>query len=152
MLRRAILAAPLAVAACNGAPPSQAIATVAQDVQIIASGLSKTLVQLSALSLPGLTPAILDICQTALTGLQGVAGTLVGVSAISDAQPLIVRVEGYVNAFVGALSILPLPPPIQTALIAATVLLPFIEASVNLIVPAKAAPAMTADQARAVLK
>lgn len=143
-----------ALTACNGMPPSQNIAVVAQDVQIIATGLSKTLTQLSALNLPGLTPAVLDIAQTALAGLQTVAKALAGVSTATDAQPLVVRVEGYVNAFVGAVSMLPvLPPEIRTALIAAQLLLPIIETAVNLAVPPKtAAPTMTLDQARAALK
>lgn len=155
LARRSLFAAVpfAALTACNGMPPSQNIAVVAQDVQIIATGLSKTLTQLSALNLPGLTPAILDITQTALAELQTVAQALAGVSTATDAQPLVIRVEGYVNAFVGALSILPLPPEIKTALIAAQILLPVVEMAVNLAAPPKAAATtMTADQARAALK
>ncbi len=153
LARRAILAAPLALAACNGMPPSQSIQTVAQDVQIIATGLGKTLTQLSALNLPGLTPAILDMAQTALAGLQTVSQAFAGVSTATDAQPLVIKVESYVNAFVGALSILPLPPEIKTGLLAAQILLPVIEMAVNLAVPPKTvATTMTADQARAALK
>jgi len=174
LARRTVLAAPLVLAACGGGAPSQTLTTVVQDVQTIAMGLSKTLTQLSMLNLPGLTPAILDICQTALAGIQTVGQALLGVSSTTDAQPLVQRVEGYVNAFVGALAFLPLPGPIQLALVAATILLPIIESAVNLVVTAKtvmpvtvssgaasitvltpapsaAAPVMTPAQARATL-
>lgn len=153
MLRRAILAAPLAVAACSGAPmpPTQTIAVVAQDVQIIADGLSRAMTQIAALGVKGLTPALLDICQSALSGISSVAKAIGATTSVADAQPLVVRVEGYVNSFVGALSLLPLPAEIKTALVAATVLLPVIEAAVNIAVPA-ASTAMTPDQARTALK
>jgi hypothetical protein len=164
MLRRNILAvslAPLALGACAGGnlPSSQSIAIVAQDVKIIASGLSKAFTQIQALNMPGLTPKLMDVCQQALTGIQSVADAMSGVTTVADAQPLVVKVEGYVNAFIGALSVLPLPPTIQTALIAATILLPIIETAVNLAMPPKVAativapaPAMSATQARDALK
>lgn len=142
----------LSVSACNGqAPSSSNVAMVAQDVNLIAGGLSKAIAQLQVIGVPGLTPQILNICQTSLAGVQGVAQSLAGVSTVQDAQPLIVRVEGYVNAIVGALAVLPLPPPVQTALLAATILLPIVEAAVNLAVPPQPAPAMTPDAARAAL-
>jgi hypothetical protein len=151
MLRRSILVAPLALAACNGASPSSTIATIAQDVQIIGAGLSKALTRVQALNVKGLSPELLAICQTALANIQTAAVTLSAVSLPADAQPLVVKVEGSVNAIVGTLSALPLPAEIQTALVAATILLPVIEAAVNLAVPSVSQP-MTADQARATLK
>jgi hypothetical protein len=149
--RSLCLAVPLVLAGCNGqAPSGPSIAMVAQDVNLIAGGLSKALTQVQMLGVPGLTPQILNTCQIALTGVQGVAQSLAGVSSVQDAQPLIVRVEGYVNAIVDALAVLPLPPPVQTALLAATILLPVVEAAVNMAVP-PAAATMTPDQARAAL-
>jgi hypothetical protein len=65
------------------------------------------------------------------------------------------QVENDVNAIVKAASAIPGPPAqVTVALTAAQVLLPVIEAAVNMVVPASAAAAnaMTPDVARLVLK
>lgn len=160
MITRRLLvigAAPFGLAACSSMPSSERIAAVAQDVQIIATGLSRTLTQLALLDVPGLTPAVLDICQKALGGIQQAARALASASSVSEAQPLVLRVEGYVSAILAALAAIPLPTDIQRALAAATVLLPVVMMAVNLAVrPAvtavPAAAPMSPDQARSALK
>jgi hypothetical protein len=152
--RRSILALPLAVAACGSLPSGSTIALAAYDTALIAKGLNGVLTQLTVLQISGLTPSILDTCNQALTGLQGVAQALYSASSVSDAQPLVQKVEGYVNAIVGALAALPLPPDVSKALAAAAILLPIVEVAVGLVMQtAPPAPAvqMTPDQARSTL-
>ena len=160
MNRRTVLLAPLALAACNN--PAQidtVLATVVADAQTIAGGLQGMLPQLGALNLPGLTPAVMAIVGSAVADLQGVATSLQSVSAVASAQPLVQKIESYVNVIVSTLAALPLPPPISTILVAASVLLPVLESTVGLIVnsltPATAKAAgstMTAPTARLILK
>lgn len=136
--------------------PDQAIATVANDAKLIASGLQGVLVQLGNLNVAGLTPAILATVGSAVTNLQAVADAIAGVATNAAAQPLVQKIETYVNTIVSALAVLPLPPPISTALQAAAILLPIIEAAVGMVLPASTARAakglaLTPDQARLVL-
>lgn len=166
MRRRRLLAltpaAAIALAGCAGgapgAPSAQNVAVAIQDVGLIATGLGNALPQLAALNVPGLTPQVLATCKTALLGIQACAQAIKGATTPEAAQPTVAQVETYLNAIVGALAGLPLPPPINTALLAATILLPLIEAAVNMAVPPSttlpapaATPAMTPDQARGVL-
>lgn len=150
--------APFGLAACHGSlPASQKVAAVARDVDIIAAGLSRTLRQLAVLDLPALTPAVMELCQKALVGIQTVARALSVATDVADAQPLVLRIEGYVSAILAALAAVPLPQDIQRALAAATILLPIVMMAVNLAAPPTVAPMpavapMTPEQARTALK
>jgi hypothetical protein len=146
------LAGLLPLAACAGGQlPTPSIGVVANDVKIIATGLQGVMNQLGALSVPGLTPQVLNTCQTSLAGLQTCAAAIANASSAVDAKPTVEQVEGYVNAFVGALAVLPLPAPVNTALVAATILLPVIEAAVGLAISNAPPATMTPDQARSAL-
>ena len=69
-------------------------------------------------------------------------------AASSTAAPgLVNQIEAAVNAVIGALAALPLPPPISTALQAASILLPIIETAVGMIVQPSPAPAAVALKA-----
>lgn len=156
MLRRNLLIATpaLALGACNTINIDKTLATVAADANLIAGGLKGVLAQLGPLNIPGLDTAILGKAATAIAGIQTVAASLTGVTSTAAAQPLVQKIESYVNVVVSALASLPLPPPISTAIQAAAILLPIIEIAVGLAVPAsaaKASPAMDANMARVIL-
>jgi hypothetical protein len=148
----AVALAPL-LAACAGKTVDQSIATVVTDVSTIANGLQGTLTQLGALGVAGLTPAIVSTVGNYVADLQQVATQVSGATTTAAAQPLVQKVETYVNTIVSTLALIPLPPPISTALQAAAILLPVIEVAVGLLVPPTngASPGMTPDQARLVL-
>ncbi len=151
--RRAVIIAPLALAACSAMPASSTLAMVAEDVKNIGFGLSKAFDRLLALNVQGFTADLITTCQTALGNIMAAADVIASLASVSDAQPVVQRIEGYVNTFVGTLSAFPLlPAEIKTALVAASVLLPVVEAAVNLVVAPRAQPTMTADQARIALK
>lgn len=153
MLRRNMLIAVpvLTVAGCQ-VPASQTISNVVSDVQIIGDGLQGVFAQLGQLSLPALTPSIMSTVGNAITNLQKVAAALGAVNTTAAAQPLVKKIETYVNAVVSALAMLPLPPPISTAIQAAAILLPIIETAVGLAIPqTPKASSMSPAQARMVL-
>ena len=154
-----VLSSPLFLAGCLTGP-DKAIATVASDAKLIANGLAGALSQLGSLGIPGLTPAIVAQVGTAIAGITSVADALAGVSTQAEAQPLVAKIETYLNAVVGALAMLPLPPAIALPLQAATILLPIIEALVGMVFRAppqaagaarRAAPPLTPDEARLIL-
>jgi hypothetical protein len=149
------LAALAMLGACAGKSADQTIATVAADANTIAGGLKGVLAQLGPLNVPGLTPSVISTVGVAVSEIQTVAASLSGVTSAAAAQPLVQKIETYLNTIVAALAGLPLPPPISTALQAAAILLPIIEAAVGLVVQqaAKAAPgAISPDQARMILR
>jgi hypothetical protein len=155
--RRSILAVtPLAaLAACAGQSADQTIATVAADANTIAGGLQGVLAQLGPLNVPGLTPSVISTVGVAVSQIQTVAASISGVTSAAAAQPLVQKIETYLNTIVAALAGLPLPPPVSTALQAAAILLPIIEVAVGLVVQqaAKAAPgAISPDEARMILR
>lgn len=156
MLRRNLLlcTALVPVAAC--ATLDTTLATVAADTNTIALGLKGVLAQLGTLNIPGLTTSVMATVGTAISSLQSVAAAIAGTTTTAAAQPLVQKIESYVNTVVGALALLPLPPPISTALEAAAILLPLIETAVGLATnsvmrPRGVMPGMTPDQARLIL-
>lgn len=140
-------ASALVLALLAGCATTQTPATVANDVALEAQSLSAVIPQLTAAGV------VVPVKATdALADLHNVAALIAATDSVGAAQPLVIRVEQDVNAFVGAMAGMPLPPPIPTVLQAAVVLLPIIESEVNLVVPAKAAPSgMSPAQARLVL-
>jgi hypothetical protein len=144
------LCAPLALmpvgCAGVGTGTSVSVTSVATDVSTIANGLAGAFA-----SIPGVPSAV----STALTDLSNAASAMATATTQSAQQTVVQQVETDVNAIVKAASAIPgLPAQVTVALTAAQVLLPVIEAAVNLIVPASAAAAnaMTPDVARLVLK
>lgn len=133
------------------------IAMVAGDVSAIATAFSNSLTAIAATPGVRISADALTKAQLALTGIRGAAQALQGVTDATAAQPVVQQVETYVQAFVGAISTVPiLPPQVQTYLQVANILLPVVFAAVNLAVPpppvspavVPAAPAMTPEQAR----
>lgn len=158
--RRALLASALFVpiAACNssGNINTQLVSTVLQDAQAIASGFRSALTQLTSLPNSTIPADVLNTAQSALAGIQGVVASLVGATDVASAQPFVQQLWTFVNTFVAAMAPF-MPPPINTYLVAATVLLPVIESAVNLALPPVTAPQLPAptttspDAARAKL-
>lgn len=159
MNRRYFLAAStLALPGCTltGNAPNttvdSAISLVANDAGLIANGLQGVLTQLPALNISGLTPAILAEVGSDVADAKALAVALAGATSAAAAQPIVQKIETYVNTIVSTLAVLPLPPPISTALQAAAILLPVIEAAVGLIVgPQASRGGMAANEARLVL-
>jgi hypothetical protein len=159
LLSRTILASPLALAGCSifSGGLNSGLAQVASDAAIIASGLAGALSNIGALNIGGLNADKIQTIGLAIAGLKSVATALANATNQSQAQPLVQQIETDLNAIVGALAGLPLPPQISVALQAAAILLPVIETAVNLAVsqipgtPATAA-ILSPDQARLILK
>ncbi len=150
LARRAILAAPLALAACAGRPTAEVIARVSRDVIILSTGLQTAVDQLAANPALGFTPALRETCRTALAGIKATAAALATTATAQDAQPLVLQIVAYANTVIGTVSVIPgLPPQVSAALAAAQILLPVIQIAVGFAVPV--APAVEADKARAAL-
>ena len=157
LLSRTILAAPLGFALYGCANANQIAATVASDASLIATGLQGALANISTLNISGLTADKMQTIGLALVGLKSVASALALATTTAQAQPLVQQLETDLNAIVGALAALPLPPQISVALQAAAILLPVIEAAVGMVIPTPrpTAPApqhLTPDQARLILQ
>ena len=154
--RRAILGAtalaPLALAGCatfTGKTPTQIAAQVLSDVNLVASGLANAMPGLAASK--AVPAATLARAQAYVAQVQAAAAQMQGVVTKGAAQPIVTQIETDVNALAGLLAGLPLPPPYAQVFQAAVVLLPVIEVSVGLAVPAGASHAMTPAEARLVL-
>lgn len=152
MLRRAFLVA-VPLGACSTITDS-GVGKIAQDVNILATGLNGVLTQLGNISILGLTPAIMSTVGSAIASIQALAVSISTATSTAAAQPLVQKIETYVNTVVSALAVLPLPPAIALALQAASILLPIIETAVGLLVTAKPmlGNAMNPDEARIILR
>lgn len=150
MNRRHLLIATPALLLAGCVTGNTALATVAQDVATIASGLLGVLPNLPANIIPSATMAAVG---AAVADLQSLASQVSSAASTTAAQPIVKQVETDVNTIVNALAAFPIPAPFSTAIQAAAVLLPIIEVAVGFVVPASAVRgAMTPDQARAALK
>ena len=157
LLSRTLLASPLALAGCAAfsGGVNAGLTQVSQDATLIANGLQGALQNIGALNIQGLSPDKIQTIGLAIAGLKTVAVALGGATTQSQAQPLVMQIETDLNAIVGALAGLPLPPQIATAIQAAAILLPVLEIAVNLAisqVKPLTASAITPDQARLILK
>jgi len=135
--------------------PQQNLSLVVSDVSAIAAAFGKALPQIQALNLNADVRTMID---ASVADLQAVAKAVsMAASSTTAEQPLIQKIETDVNAIINGLAGVPLPIPLSSIIQAATVLLPIIEAAVNLAVsaPAKAramAVPMSPDEARAILR
>lgn len=136
---------PLALGACasitdpatgkiDPAKLDRALKLAAADAKVIAATLKSVLAQLSSLDIPGLTPKAIEIAGIAIAGVTDTADALQGVSSIAVAQPLVKKLVTYAQAFAGSVATLPLPKEVTTTLRAAVILLPVVEATVDLVV------------------
>jgi hypothetical protein len=133
----ALLAVTTGLAACTAAQVNNALVQAGTDAKLIGNGLLSVLPQLATVA--GITPATLAAVQAAVTGIQTAATAIAAASSASAALPAVQSLEADFNAIIGALASVPLiPPPISTALQAASILLPIIEAAVGLVLPAQA--------------
>lgn len=144
----------LALAGCSSMARSGLAKQVVDDVAAIAGGLQAVLGPLS--TIVGISPSTLATVSNLVSGITAVAQQVSAATTTSAAQPLVQQIEADVNAVVAALASLPLPPQISMALMAAQVLLPLIEAAVNLVItpapPKAVASGMTPNGARIYLK
>ena len=157
LLSRTIVASSAGFALYGCANANQVASTVASDASLIATGLQGALANIGNLNISGLTADRIQTIGLALAGLKTVATSLAMATTSAQAQPLVQQLETDLNAIVGALATLPLPPQISVALQAAAILLPVIEAAIGMVIPTPAptAPApqhMTPDQARLILQ
>lgn len=174
MLRRSLLTttglmtAGAVLTACGANTPSSPGTLPAQ----ILTDTQGALTQLQAV-LPALTmskpPVISQVEQTSLAGDVGQALTfLATIGPSTPAQTgvtVLARVEGYLNAVLAALVMVPIPSPYNLIVVAANVVAASLEAYINGLIPApvtpapapaaaraaSVAPGMTLDQAREIL-
>lgn len=153
--RRTALAAVPAIGAagllagCANLTAAQVTAQVVQDVNTIAVGLSAEIPALQALSV--IPAAVATSAITLINDVKAIAASVSSSLTTTAAQPLVLKIEGNVNALVTLLASFPLPSQISLVLKAAVVLLPVIESAIGLAVPAAASQSMTPAQARQVL-
>lgn len=158
--RKALLAAAGFVALPGCSTIGQAIdsnlANVVTDSNAISNGASDILKNLVGINISSDT---MNVIQGAISGIQSVAAAIGAVSSTASAQPLVQKLETYVNALVTAASNIPgLPAIVATVLKAASVLLPVIEQAAGIAVSVlsaqrmkAASPSMTPEQARLIL-
>lgn len=151
MNRRTLLAGVSALAISGCATFSANFARAADDVSTIAAGLQQVL---NNPAVAGLVPvSIMEQANVWLVQLQQAAGSLKLAVTTGGAQDAVHQAEVLINAIVGALSKFPLPAPIPQILLAATILLPIIEAAVGMLIkPTANVSSMSPEQARITLK
>lgn len=158
MLRRNLLLASPALVLPGCATFDSNVGKAAELAAEIAGGLAGAVAQLAPLNI-----SVPSEVATALALLQTVAADIKTASSTAAQQPLVQKIESYVNTIVGALAVIPLiPPPISTILQAAMIVLPILESVVGMMFNANRvssarrlqvpAPNMTPDQAHIVLK
>jgi len=137
------------VAACSGTTttPAQIVTDVQNAVSALANSFSAVVAQA-----PNVVPVNTSAQITsALAQASSVLGSLSTNLAANVAAPIVQQVEGALNTVISAASAVPLiPPPFSTALAAASIVLPIVEAWLNSVLPATsgAAPAMMAARAK----
>lgn len=157
--RRLTLAAPLALAACGtGVDPTQAIA----DAQTVVNGVGGVYAQFLTLYPTAVSPAQQASVASSLAAARAAVAQLsASASSLTTAQTL-QAVEANVNAVLTVLNtVVPLvpgvPPAVSAGLLAASVLLPMIEAMIGQLqgqAPkvATARAGMSPEAARLILK
>jgi hypothetical protein len=158
-LSRALLGstALVAVSACTNLTPAQIAQQALTDTQLLASGVAKIIPQLS--TIPGITAAVQASATSIINKIDSAAGTLSATITNETAQPIEAQIEGYFDSLVTIMDTFGtlLPADINSILVAAEVLLPFILQTVGLPAPASAiyssakATSMTVAQARVIL-
>jgi hypothetical protein len=142
------LAAFTILTAC-GAVTAQAIAQqTVTDLALIDNGLTALG---PLLTTSGVPTATLSSIQNDLTLADGFAKAAETATTTAAAQSPVSQAETYLNAALGALNGLPLPPKVAGIVTALNVLMPVIETAVGIVTNAVGASAETPDEARAVL-
>lgn len=145
-----------ALAACTLSPSIETVLhTAIDDVEAIAAGFLGVLPQIGTVI--GISAKLVAEVGAAIGDLQTLATQIEAVTNTTTAQPIVQQIEAKVNIVIEMLAALPLPPSVQLALQAASILLPLIEAAVHLLVSPKLAARaeqgrLTPEQARNVLR
>jgi hypothetical protein len=166
-IRNALYALPvvalLSMSGCasNGTTPAVTPYQVVTDIGTMIPALQTTVQTLATQNPPIITPAIAAKVQALLLQAQTLDASLSGSMAATQSAPIVQQIETDLNGVVTTLAGLPIPPPYNTYVTAAAVLLPVIEAFVTSVIPTPApaptpvvaakAGSMTPDQARLVL-
>ena len=128
--------------------PAQIVADAQNAVTALSNGFAAVVKQA-----PNAVPA--DKAATITAALAQAASVLGSLSTnltATQAAPKVQQIEQALNTVIAAAAAVPLiPPPFSTALGAAAIVLPIIEAWVNSILPAPAAASMASMSARAKL-
>lgn len=147
LLATAVPLVVLGLAGCSSTTttPAQIVTDVQNAVSALASSFH-TIIQQAPNAVPAATAATIT---SALAQASSVLGSLSTNLAANVAAPVVQQVEQAINTVISAAAAVPLiPAPFSTALEAAAVVLPVIEAWVNSILPAPT-PAPAALNARA---
>jgi hypothetical protein len=152
MKRRLLLSTmPAALlAACSTSTTTLTPAQVVTDAQNAISALANTFSAVLTQA-PNAVPTNTSATITsALAQASSVLGSLSTSLTATVAAPIVQRVEQAINTVITAAAAVPLiPPPVSTALGAAAIVLPILEAFVNSILPAPAGAPVAAMAARA---
>ena len=149
MIRHLLLATALvaSLAACSSTTTPVTVQSVANDVNLIATGLNNALSQPSVVAV--IPAATMTQIETALAELTKLSADVAAAPSATAAKGTVAVVEADVNAIVASLAGLPLPPPAPMILEAANIILPVVEVAIGIAAPASAAShAMNADVAR----
>lgn len=157
LFRTVLVPMVLFLAGCGANQPiDQNFARLAALVNTLAAALAKILPTIVSVA-GGSSPLALQITGY-IDELQKFAATVAASASTGAAASTVKQIENVVNALVQAASNLPLPPPIPSILMAASVVLPTLEALVGLLIPAAPRPriasapaAMTPAEAEAIL-
>jgi hypothetical protein len=139
----------LTLVRCSATQIDAGLKQAAADTATIAVSLKNALPVIAGTN--GISSAVVARVGVAVADIQTVAAAVAAAATPAAALPSVQQLEVDFNAIVNSLAGLPLPPPISSALTAASVLLPIIELAVGMIVPPSASK-MTPDEARAILK
>ena len=166
-IRHALYALPivalLAMPGCTSAgSPLVTPYQVVTDIGTMIPALQTTVQTLATQNPPIITADVAAKVQALLAQAQTLDNSLSGSMEATQSAPIVQQIETDLNGVVTALAGLPLPPPYNTYVQAAAVLLPVIEAFVTSVIPtappvpaavsAEAPKSMTISQARMVLE
>jgi hypothetical protein len=149
MARRGFLIGALALGGCQ-LPDATTMADVVQKTKALADGLAGILPALGAVA--GIDPKVVAEVGGYIANIEALATAIAGASTRGAAQPLITQIEGYVNAILGVLVMVPLPPPLPMILQAAAVAVPIIEGLLGMAVKPSAPRTMTDMQVFNILR
>lgn len=139
------------LAGCAGLTASQVTQKIVTDIDLVANGLAKTIPTIQGL--PSQYQPKVNKIVTDIGYIRGLTKSISSSMSATAAQPVVSQIVNDVNAVLSAAAALPLPAPISTILLAASVLLPVIEVGVGLPVTASAPKtSMTPVEARAILR
>jgi len=140
-----------ALAACSSGAattPAQIVTDAQNAISALANSFSAVVAQAPNV-IPTGTAATIN---SALAQASSVLGSLSTNLAANVAAPVVQKVEQAINTVISSAAAVPLiPPPFSTALGAASIVLPILEAFVNSILPAPAGASLAAMKARAAL-